>query len=223
MEKLRQRLFLTFVALLAQASFLLPLGAQEEQTPPANVAIVNGTAITQNAFDRELRDIQKRLVKMGKAVNDDQLQEIKKEVLEALIDRELLYQESLNSGIKVEDNVIDEQFTSLKNRLPSEDEFNNAMKDMNLSKEELTTQMRHDLAIQQFIQKKFNDSITVPEKESKGFYDKNPDAFKEIGEIRASQILIQVDPKGDKKNACANSATKVNNKRRRIFSIHVSP
>ena len=203
MEKIRQRLFLTFVALLAQAFFLSPLGAQDEQAPPVNVAIVNGTAITQNAFDRELKDIQKRLMKMGKPVDNDQLQQIKKEVLEAMIDRELLYQESLSSGIKVEDNVINEQLISLKNRFPSEEEFNNAMKDMNLSKEELTTQMRHDLAIQKFIQEKFNDSITVPEEESKGFYDKNPDAFKEIGELRASQILIKVDPKGDKAQTAA--------------------
>jgi len=198
MGKIRQRLFLTFVALLAQSFLFLPLWAQEQQTPPVNVAIVNGKAISQNDFDREMKDIQQRLMKMGKSVGNDQLQEFKKDVLEALIDRELLYQESQNSGIKIEDTVINKQFSSLKNRFPSEEDFKNALRDMELSEAELTTRMRHDLAIQKFIKEKFNDTLTVPEEETKLFYDNNPDAFKERGELKASQILIKVDPKADK-------------------------
>ena len=123
---------------------------------------------------------------------------LKKEVLERLINRELLYQASQKNGIKVEESEINEQIDTLKKRFPNEDEFKKTLKGMKFSQNYLTTQIRRDLAIQRFIEKQFSEDITVSDKETKKYYDDHPDAFNSPEQVKASHILIKVDPEGDK-------------------------
>lgn len=197
MTKLRMGLFLTLVVFVSLTFIVLPSVAKEKKTSEGKVALVNGSVITQNDFDREMAGFQQRLISRGESVNDEQLQELKKEVLQNLINLELLYQESQKSGIKVEETAVDEQLNAVKKQFPSDDEFNNALLKMDLTETGLKSQIKKGLAIDQFIDKQFADKITVSEKEAKSFYDSNPDAFKQPGQVKASHILITVDPKAD--------------------------
>jgi peptidyl-prolyl cis-trans isomerase C len=53
------------------------------------------------------------------------------------------------------------------------------------------------MAIKEFIDKQFAQKITIPDKESKAYYESNPDLFKEPEQVQASHILIKVDSKTD--------------------------
>jgi peptidyl-prolyl cis-trans isomerase C len=68
---------------------------------------------------------------------------------------------------------------------------------MKISEATLKSQMRKNMAIQQFIDKEFVQKINVPEKEVKAFYVSQPDSFKEPEQVRARHILIKVDPGTD--------------------------
>ena len=116
MKAKQKRLFFILVTIVSLTWMTLPSAAQGKQPPKANVAVVNGTAITQSDFDRELTMVQQRLAGMGKTLNDDQLQVLKTDVLERLINRELLYQKSQNNGIKVEEAEVNEQLNALKKK-----------------------------------------------------------------------------------------------------------
>ena len=83
---------------------------------------------------------------------------IKKEVLEKLICRELLYQTSQKKGIKIDEAAINEQLTALKKRFPSEAEFNNALTKRNLSEAAIKSQLERNVAIKEFVVK-----ITIPD------------------------------------------------------------
>ncbi len=186
-----------FGAVLALALASSSEAAGEKQPPGGKVAVVNGSVINRADFDREVSRVQQRLSSMGKRPSDSQLSEIKKEVLENLINRELFYQESQNQGITVDEVAINEQLKKLKERFPSEVEFKSALSKANLSEDALKSQFKRGMAIQRFIDKQFVQRITVSDKESKGYYDSHPDLFKQPEQARASHILIKVDPGAD--------------------------
>lgn len=192
-----ERCFWTLVTVLALVSLASPAPAGEKQPPKNTVAVVNGAVITRTDFDMEMSRVQQQLLSMGKHLTGSQLSEIKKEVLENLIGRELLYQKSQKKGIKVKDEAIKEQLATLKNRFPNEDEFNKALNEMNLSEASIKAQFKRNIAIQKLIDKEFAQKITISGKESKNYYDGNPDFFKQPEQIQASHILIKVDPQAD--------------------------
>lgn len=169
----------------------------EKQAATGKVAVVNGTVIRQDTFDRELDAVRQRFVMQGQKLEGSQLSTIKKNVLENLIHRELLYQESQKAGVKVEDTAVDEKFGAWKKQFPDESQFKNIMGMMNLTEDVIKSQIRQQMAVEEFIDKKFADKVAVSDKEIRDYYDANPDFFKQPEQVKASHILIKVDPKAD--------------------------
>jgi peptidyl-prolyl cis-trans isomerase C len=177
--------------------------ASEKQASDGKAAVVNATVITQEDLDRELSVIQQRFLSEGKVLNESQILETKKRVLEGLINVELLYQEAQMQGAKVSDEDINKQLGNVKSRFPNEDEFKSSLSKMNLTETELITQIKRALTVQQFIDKKFVQKVTVSEKETKVYYDANQAAFKQPEQVKASHILIKVGPKADEPQKAA--------------------
>lgn len=197
MKMMHRGLFLTFITVFSALSIALPSWAGENQGPQTKVAAVNGVVITQNDFDKEVKEIQHRFTSMGRPVNSEQMQALKSDVLESLIDRELLFQESKNNGIKIEEAEINTKLDSIKKQFPSDEDFKKALGRMDIAEADLTSQIRRDLAVNQLIAKQLADKITVPEKDIKSFYDDNPKAFIKPEQIKASHILIKVDSQAE--------------------------
>jgi peptidyl-prolyl cis-trans isomerase C len=179
------------------AFFVIPAFAAEEKIPDGKVATVNGIVITQDLFDKEMARVSSQFARSGRPLSDAQSVSIKKRVLETLINRELLYQESQHKGIKVEDNEVNGQFDIVKKRFPDEEQYKAALQKMNITEAELKSQIREGMAIQQFVDNYLVQEITVSEAEVKGFYQNNPDMFKQPEQIKASHILIKVDAQAD--------------------------
>lgn len=170
-------------------------GNGNPQTDP--VALVNGSGISREEYEREMNQVRNRMLRQGRQVSDSQLMEIKRVVLDNIIGRELLYQESRKQGVLVKTSDTEARWLSMKDSYPSEVEFKNALTEMNLSEESLRTQLERSIALQQFIDGKIGLSITVVEKETKEFYNKNPAYFKKPETVHARHILIKVQPDGD--------------------------
>lgn len=190
-----KKFFLVAIIALVLAS-IGPISLADEKKPSEDrIAVVNGSVITQEDFNREMSRAQQQIASMGQTLNDSQLSEIKKEVLRNLINLELLYQASQENGIKVDEEAINEQLKALKERFPNEGEFKDALSKKNLSETAVKSQIGKAVAIQKFIDEKVIQKITVSDKETKAYYDSHPDFFKEPEQIQASHILIKVEPK----------------------------
>jgi len=185
------------------ACFSLHASASEKKATDGKAAVVNGTVITQEDLDRELSVVQQRLLSDGKVLNESQLLETKKRVLGGLINVELLYQEAQMQGPKVSDEAINEQLGTVKSRFPNEDEFKSSLSKMNLTEAELMTQIKRALTVQQFIDKKFVQKVTISDKETRAYYDANQAAFKQPEQVKASHILIKVGPQADEPQKAA--------------------
>ena len=191
------KLLLGLLTVTSLAFFVIPAFAAEEKIPDGKVATVNGIVITQDLFDKEMARVSSQFARSGRPLSDAQSVSIKQRVLETLINRELLYQESQQKGIKVEDNEVNGQFDIVKKRFPGEEQYKAALQKMNITEAELKSQIREGMAIQQFVDNYLVQEITVSEAEVMGFYQDNPDMFKQPEQIKASHILIKVDAQAD--------------------------
>lgn len=197
MQSKHGRYFLALVTALALVWFALPTLAAQKQALKDKVAVVNGSVITGTDFDAEISRVRQQFRSMGQPFPSVRLPEIKKQVLEQLIGRELLYQTSQKKGFKVDEAAVNEQLTALKKRFPSEAEFNNALSEMNQSEAAIKSQLERNMAIKEFVDKEFVQKITISDKESKAYYESNQNLFKQSEQVQASHILINIDPQAD--------------------------
>ncbi len=200
-KEMQMKWFRWFFILLTAVSLVtvaMPIFAAEKKIPDGAVATVNGVTITQDDFDKEMARVRSQFARSGRSLKESQLPDIKNRVLETLVNRELLYQESQNKGVKVEDAEVNQQVDILKKRFPKEDEFKAALLEMKISEAELKSQIRKGMAIQQFVDKDLVQDVKVSETEVKDFYINNPNMFKQSEQVKASHILIKVDTQADK-------------------------
>ncbi len=196
MQIVHQRWFYPIVIIAVTLFAMQACKKGEAKFPEGTVAVVNGATITQEDLDSELSMMQKQFSDIDQT-DKEKLAEIKKEILENIIARKVLYQESEKKGIEVDVAAIDERFTGIKKRFSEEGSFEKMLEEMHLTEETLKVQLRQGIAIQKLIDREVTGLIEISEKEAKDYYDKNPDLFKQPEKIQARHILIKVEPAGD--------------------------
>jgi len=185
------------VTILILVLFSIPAMAADKTPSGGKVAVINGVAITQAHYDKELKVHLDRVSRQGKQISEEQITALKKDVLDGLIEREVLYQESQKAGIKVDEQKVTDQMAGIKKRFPDEEEFKKALASMGLTEEEVRTQIQRGLAIRGLIDQKVANSIVVTDEETKAYYDANPQFFKQPEQVKASHILIKVETTAD--------------------------
>ena len=184
-------------AILTLVLFFLPAMATDQKPSDEKVAVVNGVVISRIQFDKELKVHLERVSRQGGQITDDKMEDLKKDILEGLIEREVLYQESQKAGIKITDQKVDDQVAAIKKRFPNEEEFNKALATMGLTEEDVREQIQHGLAIRELIDQKVANKIVITDEETKAYYDANLQLFNQPEEVKASHILIKVEPTAD--------------------------
>ncbi len=186
-----------FTAIMGMVLFFLPALAEDKQPSGDKMAVVNGVVITRDQYDKELQVHLGRVSRQGKQISDDQMAELKKEILEGLIEREVLYQESRKAGIKIDDQRINDQMAGIRKRFPNEEEFKKALANMDLTEEEVRAQIQRGLAIRELIDQKVANKVVITDEETNAYYAGNPQLFKQPEQVKASHILIKVEPTAD--------------------------
>jgi len=208
-------LFLLVIVGLVLTWIVMPALAEETQPSEDKVALVNGSVVSRVTFDREMSGVRQRFSSMGKPISPSQLQELEKKVLDNLINIELLYQQSRKVGTKVDEAEVSAQLETLKKRFPTEAEFKNAINKMKLTETVMKSQIRRGITIQRFLDKKTLGKVEVTEEEIKAYYDSHTNFFKKPGQVRASHILIKVEPGANEKDK-AKAREKIEKIRQRL-------
>jgi parvulin-like peptidyl-prolyl isomerase len=184
---------ITVVCMMAVSS---AFGETKKNQKEEKVAVVNGAPIEIDEFNGEVFLIQKTVLGLGKPLSCEQVSLIRKEVLESMIRRELLYQAARKSGIKPDENAINKDISSLKQQFSGETEYKNELSRRGINEEVLRARMIRNSLVQKYVDKEFTDKVNVTDKEIQDYYQKNIDLFKQPFQTRVSQIFIQSDPKG---------------------------
>jgi peptidyl-prolyl cis-trans isomerase C len=189
-SQIRPAIKITMVLTLMLVSALA--WAAEKNAPGDKVAVVNGVIISKDTYDHEMDFFVRRAAAKGQALPDEQMAQMKNQVLESLIDRELLFQESKKKGIEVKAEAVSDELQKIRQRYPNKEEFNKLLSEMGLTESDVRRQIARGMAIQQLIDKEVTDKIKVSDQETRSFYDKNPQLFQQPEQVKARHILIKV-------------------------------
>jgi peptidyl-prolyl cis-trans isomerase C len=158
------------------------------------VARVNGAEIKRKELDAAMQAFAAQMTQRGHPVLRSQNSEMEQGVLEGLIGRGLLLQEG-NKHIPADvDKKVQQEADQLKAQLGGEEGFKKMLADSGMTSEEYIRRIRDTTIVHETIQAVIDKEIKLPADEVKGFYDKNPDQFKQPELVRASHILIRCPP-----------------------------
>lgn len=171
----------------------------DETKLPDVVATVNGTAIKKGDLQNAVESIQAQMKMMGTTVPPERKDEMYRSLLDDLISTELLAQEAKTRAVAVSDKDVDDFVSQFKDRFPSEQVFQNALKEQGISETQLRSDVRKQLGIKKLLDKEVMSKVSIPDKEARKFYDENPDKFQEPETVHAAHVLIAVDKDADDK------------------------
>lgn len=178
---------------------------------------VNDTKITQGQFD-EMFDKQTSngFVKaLGIDVKSDKNSFIyllmKERVINELIIKTLLDQEITKRGIKVTNEDIDQAIKEIVDKLGSKEQLDDLLKQNGISTAQFKSDLKEEVKMKKLA--KELGSSNVSDAEAKKFYNENIDKFKHDERVRASHILVSINPeeiteiiKSDKANESLDDA-----------------
>lgn len=190
-----KRRYIWRFACLSAAVFVI-CGAEamgEEKIPETKgAASVNGIIISNQEVNRQLFVLEQHFLStQGKAVRPDMVPGLRSKVVDELIDKELLFQESRKRGLEIEDKAVDEKMDALKKQFPNEETFRDEMSQMDVTEEALRLQIKKDMTVQQLVEKDILAKVKVSDEDARSFYDSHPEFFKETEKVRASHILVE--------------------------------
>ena len=178
--------------------FAGPVTAEQDapETAPAAdyVAKVNGEKISQQDMDRKFNLIRQRYASMGVPLDESKIDEFKENILNSLIDQEVLLQEAISQGIKLDPETVKEELADFKNQFETEAAFQEQIEKMSYSEEMILSQIEESKIIQKFIEEKIMPTIVVTEEDVKSYYDNNPEEFEMPERVHASHILLKLEP-----------------------------
>lgn len=191
-----------FLFLLVSAVFLQAGGAKQNSA----VASVNGVLIPKEYLAREVRRFEEQALREGRIVDESHRDVINRQALDTLIDIELLYQESQRRGFDITEERIEEQVSNLRTQYADEEGFAGALEQIGISQDELRTELKRQIAIQDMIDLDIAPSVSVSEQEPRDYYENNPDFFFTPEQVQARHILILVSPDaGEEEKSAAKS------------------
>ena len=85
----------------------------------------------------------------------------------------------------------------MKKKFPSEDQYKSWLSCVNLSEAILRSQLEQDQTIRELIEMQFAEKAKVSDEEIKAYYDSHPNSFKKPEQVKASHILIKVEPQAE--------------------------
>jgi parvulin-like peptidyl-prolyl isomerase len=142
-------------------------------------ALVNGAVITGEDFHNELQRVERLRGVDKKSPDPAESARNRKQALESLIARELLYQEAGKRGIKVPKKIVNEEVDKLRKQFSGEDEFNTTLGKMGLSEPAVRSQIERGMAVQRFIDDEFTKKVRVSEDEIASYYEGHRNDLKE--------------------------------------------
>ena len=184
-------------------------GVQPDESSPA--ALVNGTVITRGDFQREFDRVWRSKGTKSKLADESKLAELKREALENLVTRELLFQESRKQNIKVAPADIDREFGQLKAQFANVGQFAGTMARLKLNEALIREQIAQGLAIRALVNEAVGSKIIVSDEEIRTYFERHKETFTQPPQVHLNHILIAVDPawNSEQKKGAADKTAKL--------------
>lgn len=154
------------------------------------VAVVNDKKIPMEELEQNIDMVRSSYDEMGFRLEDHQLDELKKIILDSLIEKELLLQESVAKGIQIDPAAVEAEIDKIKKDFEDAEAFVQRIEEMGYTLDFLKNEIRSNMTIEALIEQELASKVTVSDEDIKSFYDANIENFQIPERIRARHILI---------------------------------
>jgi parvulin-like peptidyl-prolyl isomerase len=160
-------------------------------------ARVNGIAILDSQVDERFRLLLRKRSKTPSELTPEEMQSLRRQCLDQLVDETLLDQASKAKSITVTEKAVDGQVQELEAHFSSHDEFVASLKEEGISEESLRETIRRNLSVQELLQQHLDRSVSVSEQEIGDYYRKNQDKLRRPESAHVLEIFLRVDSRMD--------------------------
>lgn len=177
-------------ALLAGA-LLSPLVACHRPPSADVVATVNGKEIQRAELER---NYQIQLGDNPQKPSDQEADILRLNVLQKMIQSEILQQQAAKLNLTASDEDVNAKLTEIKAPY-TEEQFNNLLKQRNMSLDDLKRDIRRQLTETKLINKEIESKIDITDAQIKAFYDAHKSDFDLIEpQYHLAQIVVTTQP-----------------------------
>ncbi|HEX9181405.1 MAG TPA: SurA N-terminal domain-containing protein, partial [Burkholderiales bacterium] len=177
-------------AIAAAALVLLIAGGPAAAQIVGAAAIVNGAEISnlrlERHFDEYVKGKGRNITKM---INPKVYKKLKREALDQLIDKELLWQEAQRRGITVSEQDVAAALKEQEAQYKTRDAYLRKLDNAGFDEKSYAEYVRREIAIQRCAETAFPPK-PVTDADIHEYYVANPDKFTRPEAVRARHILI---------------------------------
>lgn len=178
-------------ALAARAETAAALGKTRSELVAAEV---NSVRITHEQVDREM---QRRFATQQRVLEQEHHHLLRKHVLKLMIERELLRQAAVSSGIIIPDPDLEAALKAFEERLRQGESSSRLLWAARLDKDDLRRMLLNDLLVKRYLETNVYGGINVTEDDARARYEREPERYRVPLELRARHILFQLDEDAD--------------------------
>jgi peptidyl-prolyl cis-trans isomerase SurA len=150
------------------------------------VARVNGKDITAAQLDKQ---VQVQLNGSEQPATPEELQDLKLQVLNRMINDEILLEQAAKSNLSASDAEVDLKFTEFKSQY-TEEKFQETLKEQKMSVEDIRAELRKGITLDKLVNKEITSKISVTDAEIKELYEKNKESFNLPESFHIAHILV---------------------------------
>jgi peptidyl-prolyl cis-trans isomerase C len=181
--------------MLAYLAFASPAFAQADKGTA--LAIVNDVAITQQDLAIEAAQLSAEMRFRNRPLTNGQLSRLRKQLLENLIDRELLYRRAQQTKIQIRNRWVDLALKELKDQLGDKVAYQSFLKQTGLTDKKLKARIQKGLIVRRLLRREVIRQIKVSEAEMQAFFKQHPEFFQHKERVRVRHILIAFNDQDD--------------------------
>jgi parvulin-like peptidyl-prolyl isomerase len=165
---------------------------------PGLAARVNDATITNERLERYFEE---RLEERGRIVagirSPEAFRSMKREALDELVDRELLWQEAGRRKCVAPRREVDAAMARFREQVPGEARRRLLLERGGFTEESYGDYVRRELSIRRLVEKDVAPGVKVTSADVHAFYEANADQFTEPAAVRARHVLVKVAPDAD--------------------------
>jgi peptidyl-prolyl cis-trans isomerase C len=155
------------------------------------VAKVNGATFTKKDLETEVD----RLIPQAtfhRKVTEEKRKLYYDKAIEALVNRELQYQDAVAKGVEVDKEKVNAQMENIRKRFTPE-KYKAALEKDGITEEKVRAQVEKEVLVQTMNEKKEKEA-QISEKDVKEYYEKNPSKFKQPDTVKL-RLITSTDEK----------------------------
>lgn len=190
--QIKRSILWTALLLFASFSNSTVCLSENSRAPEPALATVNDIAIYPKELYQEMGQLKAEMEMRNRPLSERQIEQLRSQLVENLIERELLYQHAQQRKILIRSKWVNDALKELQEQLGSPAAMKTYLTGSGMTKRELEERVSKGLVVRRMLRREALRSIKVSEAEIQAFYREHAELFQQGEKVRVRHILTEV-------------------------------